>query len=108
MTSRVKNKYGITLVQLGLDQTVGATIVNCGYFAAHTIFSAALTGQLLPLTELGSSIHYKVGLTARQVFAGYATRGTTEIRVSRVLGSALVGNKNCQILCMTIKTRHIL
>ena len=60
VTSRVKSKYGITLVQLALDQTVGATIVNCGYFAAHTVFSAALTGQLFPLTELGSSIHYKV------------------------------------------------
>lgn len=60
VTSRVKSKYGITLVQLALDQTVGATIVNCGYFAAHTVFSAVLTGQLFPLTELGSSIHYKV------------------------------------------------
>eukprot|EP00904_Undaria_pinnatifida_P006335 jgi/Undpi1/2831/HiC_scaffold_14.g06208.m1 len=60
LTSRVKNKYGITLVVLAVDQTVGASIVNCGYFAAHTIFWAALTGQIFPLTDLGSSIHYKV------------------------------------------------
>lgn len=60
MTSRVRGKWGRVLVQVGLDQTFGAAMVNSGYFAVHTLFSAALTGQAFPLPVLWSSMQFKV------------------------------------------------
>lgn len=54
------SKWGRVLVQVALDQSLGASIMNCSYFTMHTIFLAALTGNLFPLPELGSSIVDKV------------------------------------------------
>lgn len=60
VTSRVSSKWGRVSVQVALDMTVGASLVNSGYFAVHTAVLAALTGTLFPLPELGASIVDKV------------------------------------------------
>ncbi|CAN0409204.1 unnamed protein product [Pylaiella littoralis] len=60
VTSRVRSKWGRVLVQIAVDQSVGASFINSGYFALHTIFLALLTGTVFPLPELGSSIWEKV------------------------------------------------
>ncbi|CAN0070718.1 unnamed protein product [Ectocarpus sp. 6 AP-2014] len=65
ITSRIKSKWGRIVLQVVLDQTIGASLVNSGYFACHTVCLAGLTGRAFPLPELGSSIVEKV--TSRYV-----------------------------------------
>lgn len=48
------------MAQVGLDQTLGGAIMTIGYFTFHTLFSAALAGQVFPLPTLWSSIQKKV------------------------------------------------
>eukprot|EP00752_Nemacystus_decipiens_P018167 g16299.t1 len=60
LTSRVPSKWGRVLVQVALDQSFGASIMNCSYFTMHTVILAALTGNLFPLPELVSAVVDKV------------------------------------------------
>eukprot|EP00903_Cladosiphon_okamuranus_P015621 g14425.t1 len=65
LTSRVPSKWGRVLVTIALDQSFGASMMNCTYFTMHTVIMAALTGNFFPLSELGSAIYNKV--TSRYV-----------------------------------------
>lgn len=60
ITSRIKSKWGRIVLQVVLDQSIGASLVNSGYFAVHTVVLAGLTGRAFPLPALGSSIVEKV------------------------------------------------
>ncbi|CBJ49285.1 conserved unknown protein [Ectocarpus siliculosus] len=60
VTSRVPGKWGRVSFQGMVDTIIGATLLNCGYFAVHEIFSAITTGRLFPLPELGLRIVKKI------------------------------------------------
>lgn len=60
VSSRIKNRWGLVALQVGLDATVGAAIINSGYFAMQTVFNAVLTGKVFPLPTLVSSVKHKV------------------------------------------------
>lgn len=48
------------MVTVALDQSFGASFLNCGYFTMHTVILAVLTGNVFPLSSLGSAIVNKV------------------------------------------------
>ncbi|CAM9676039.1 unnamed protein product [Ectocarpus fasciculatus] len=60
VTSRVPGKWGRVSFQVMVDTIIGATLLNCGYFAVHEIFSAITTGRVFPLPGLGSRIVEKI------------------------------------------------
>ncbi|CAM9928162.1 unnamed protein product [Ectocarpus sp. 4 AP-2014] len=60
VTSRVPGKWGRVSFQVVVDTIIGATLLNCGYFAVHEILSSMTTGRLFPLPGLGSRIVEKI------------------------------------------------
>ncbi|CAB1119563.1 unnamed protein product [Ectocarpus sp. CCAP 1310/34] len=60
VTSRVPGKWGRVSFQVLVDTIIGATLLNCGYFAVHEIFSSITTGRLFPLPGLGLRIVEKI------------------------------------------------
>lgn len=87
VVSRVPSKWGRVLVQVALDQSFGASIMNCSYFTMHTVILAALTGNLFPLPELGSAVVDKVRWLIHpphgRIFAEFSRR-TAEFPVCHV------------------------
>ncbi|CAM9563047.1 unnamed protein product, partial [Ectocarpus sp. 13 AM-2016] len=60
VTSRVPGKWGRVSFQVLVDTIIGATLLNCGYFAVHEIFSSITSGRIFPLPRLGLRIVEKV------------------------------------------------
>ncbi|CAM9537449.1 unnamed protein product [Choristocarpus tenellus] len=60
VSSRVRNKYGLALIQVSVDQTVGASIINSGFYAFHTLLIHIATGKLFPLSNVRKAAIVKV------------------------------------------------
>jgi len=56
----VKGKWNRVFRQLAVDQTVGCTILNAGFYIAHTIVSAVVMGRVFPLGALADTITGKL------------------------------------------------
>jgi protein Mpv17 len=57
---KVKGQYDRVFRQVLVDQTVGAVIINAGFYTVHTIINAAFNGKLFPFNSVLMAIKSKL------------------------------------------------
>jgi hypothetical protein len=57
----VKGKWDRVFRMLAVDQTVGCTVLNAGFYILHSIVTAAVTGHLFPLSSVLGATQAKLG-----------------------------------------------
>ena len=54
--ARLPGKYGPVFMQLAVDQTVGAAVVNSGFLISLWLLQGLVNGTLFPLRSVGTRL----------------------------------------------------